>query len=86
MEYLSRCGEDYAVLVLPDHPTPLAIRTHTGDPVPFILYRSNEAETGGPKVRYCEETAAETGVFVQRGDSLMNLLTGREKLLQNAAE
>ncbi len=86
MEYLSRCGEDHAVLVLPDHPTPLAIRTHTGDPVPFILYRSNEAETGGPKVRYCEETAAETGVFVQRGDSLMNLLTGREKLLQNAAE
>jgi len=83
MEYLAGCGEPYAVLVLPDHPTPLAIRTHTGDPVPFILYNSAEAKAEQTSLHYCEEAAAKTGVFVEKGHSLMNLLIGREKLLQN---
>lgn len=44
LEYLeaekAKSGEDYRVFVLPDHPTPLALRTHTSDPVPYILYDS----------------------------------------------
>jgi 2,3-bisphosphoglycerate-independent phosphoglycerate mutase len=39
-EYLSRCGEPYRIMVLPDHRTPVEMRTHTSEPVPFILYDS----------------------------------------------
>lgn len=83
MEYLETCGEDYAVIVLPDHPTPLDIRTHTADPVPFALYRSSDKKRNSP-VRYTEETAAKTGVFVERGDYLMKILLGDEKYLQKS--
>ena len=40
LEGLKRAREDYAVLLLPDHPTPLSTRTHARDPVPFVLYTS----------------------------------------------
>ena len=35
-------GEDYSILIMPDHPTPVSLRTHTSDPVPFVLYRSDK--------------------------------------------
>ena len=53
---------DFAVLVLPDHPTPIAIKTHTSDPVPFVLYRSG-AE-GSPS-KFSEKGAKATGVLVE---------------------
>ncbi len=37
---LKASGEDFRMLVLPDHPTPLRLRTHVGDPVPYLLYDS----------------------------------------------
>ena len=37
---LDNAGEDYRLLIMPDHPTPVAVRTHTSDPVPFLLYDS----------------------------------------------
>ncbi len=40
LQYLNACGEDYAVLLLPDHPTPVILGTHVGDPVPFVIYSS----------------------------------------------
>ncbi len=40
LEYLNSCGEDYALLLLPDHPTPVSLGTHVGEPVPFVLYSS----------------------------------------------
>ena len=42
--------DDFAVMVLPDHPTPLSIRTHCGDPVPYMIYRSNNEVNSGIKV------------------------------------
>lgn len=39
-EYLKECGEDFKILILPDHPTPICTRTHAMDPVPFMLYSS----------------------------------------------
>jgi len=80
MAYLETCGDDFAVMVLPDHPTPLDIRTHTADPVPFALYRSTEPEQKDP-VLYTEETAAATGVFVEKGARLTKILLGEEKCL-----
>lgn len=56
---LEDAGEDYRVLVLPDHPTPIEVRTHTGEAVPYLLYDSTESKEG--KNAYNEKTAATTG-------------------------
>lgn len=61
---------DYAVMVLPDHPTPLAIRTHCSDPVPYLIYRSNEEKTSGIEV-FDEESAKSTGVYTEKGCDLI---------------
>jgi 2,3-bisphosphoglycerate-independent phosphoglycerate mutase len=67
---------DFAVLVLPDHPTPVAIKTHTSDPVPFVLYRSG-AE--GEPSKFCEKGAKATGVLVEDCQSLAEDFFGRSE-------
>ena len=63
-------GEDYRMLILPDHPTPIRCRTHTSDPVPYILYDSTRQMR---KIsRYSEREAAATGVFEPVGYRLMD--------------
>lgn len=71
---LEKSGEDYAILVLPDHPTPIQIRTHSSDPVPFALYKKGDAET--KNVRYTERDAATTGVYNDNGYTLIDELRG----------
>ncbi len=67
-------GEPYRIMLLPDHPTPVAVRTHTSDPVPFVIYdRTHEKRRLG---RYSEREAAESGVFVSDGASLMKEFIG----------
>lgn len=56
---LEKAGEDFRVLVLPDHPTPIEVRTHTGEPVPYLLYDST-CQKEGPST-YNEKTAKDTG-------------------------
>ena len=63
--------EDYKILVIPDHPTPLALRTHTSDPVPFVIYQKSKAKDSGFET-YDEETAAKTGLFIEDGHTLMS--------------
>jgi len=63
-------GEEYRVLVLPDHPTPLALRTHTSDPVPFLLFASDRVGTERAATAYDEEACARTGCFVAEGHTL----------------
>ncbi len=70
---LKEDGEDFAILLLPDHPTPIRLRTHTSDPVPFALYRSND-EQDGQVAEYNEKSAASTGVYVAEGHTLIDLL------------
>lgn len=65
--------DDVSLLILPDHPTPLCIRTHTSAPVPYLLYRSNERREGRA-VSFTEANAASTGVTVARGCEMMNRL------------
>lgn len=64
--------EDIRVMILPDHPTPLSIRTHSSDPVPFMIYDKNHPVTDGPGIY--DEIAAQNGVFVEEGHTLMDLL------------
>ena len=61
--------EDLHVMVLPDHPTPLSLRTHSSDPVPFLIYRKSQPTQAGPGIFH--EKAAAQGVFVKEGFTLM---------------
>jgi len=63
------------VLVMPDHPTPLEIRTHSGDPVPFMLWGEGFSPNGA--VRFTETEAAKTGLSVERAYTIMGMVTGK---------
>ena len=60
LEEVSSWDEPVTIAVLPDHPTPCAIKTHTNKPVPFIIYRTNEA---GDDVQQYDEFACEKGSY-----------------------
>ncbi|MBZ9686667.1 cofactor-independent phosphoglycerate mutase [Clostridium estertheticum] len=68
---MERIGEDYKMIILPDHPTPLALRTHTSDPVPFLIYQSND-EKDNPNGCYDEFAAKDTGLYFPEGYRLMD--------------
>ncbi len=76
LHFLDACREPYAVMVLPDHPTPVCRRTHTREPVPFLIYRSDRRQQGVS--RFCEREAEKTGIYLPEGHRLMALLTGKE--------
>ncbi len=61
--------DDYKIMVLPDHPTPIVTRTHASDPVPYLIYHKNGETEGVATIN--EETAEETGRFIDFGPSLM---------------
>jgi 2,3-bisphosphoglycerate-independent phosphoglycerate mutase len=62
------------VLVLPDHPTPIKIQTHTDEPVPFVLWGSGFASNGAK--RFTEAEAKSAGIFIEDGYNIMTKLTG----------
>ena len=64
-------GEDYRLLILPDHPTPIRIRTHTSEPVPYILYDSRRHQR--KLAHYNEREAAATGNLLETGYELMKI-------------
>lgn len=63
--------DDYSILVLPDHPTPLSLRTHTPEPVPYIIYRKGGHKPSG-LLGYDEFQAQRTGIFIEQGHKLMD--------------
>jgi len=71
----SRRGEALRVLVMPDHPTPIEVRTHTSDPVPFLLWGEGFNANGAR--RFTEMEAKNTGVFIEEGYNIMSRLAGR---------
>ncbi|RXZ58256.1 cofactor-independent phosphoglycerate mutase [Candidatus Borkfalkia ceftriaxoniphila] len=73
---LNDAKEPFRMLVCPDHPTPICIRTHTSDPVPYLLYDSEKDLSAGA-ARYDEEHAEATGVFVEDGYLLMQKLLNK---------
>ena len=69
LDYLNT-QDEYKVMVLPDHPTPIATRTHASDPVPYLIYRKGkELDSGVASIN--EKSASETGNFVDPGFDLM---------------
>lgn len=68
-------GEDFRMLVLPDHPTPIRLRTHTGDPVPYVLYDSTRQRKSIQK--YTEAEAEATGNFEPNGYRLIERLLSK---------
>lgn len=73
-EALEQAGEDFRMLILPDHPTPIRVRTHTGTPVPYLLYDSTKAEDG--ILTYNEESAKKSGIVWEEGYRLIDHLLG----------
>lgn len=74
-EGLEAAGEDYRMLILPDHPTPVSIRTHTGDSVPYLLYDSTAPQSH--TWHYNEAEAAETDNYVEEGHTLIDYLLSK---------
>ncbi|HYE83620.1 MAG TPA: cofactor-independent phosphoglycerate mutase [Clostridia bacterium] len=70
-EELESSGEAFKMMILPDHPTPLSLRTHTGEPVPFLIYRSNNEIDNDSQV-YDEYGAGATGLYFDEGHRLMD--------------
>ncbi len=70
---LEEDGEEYSVLIMPDHPTPLAIRTHTREPIPYLIYKSNASHTI-KNISYTEANAAKTGNVVENGYKIIRKL------------
>jgi 2,3-bisphosphoglycerate-independent phosphoglycerate mutase len=70
----SRRGGGLRVLIMPDHPTPIKVRTHTADPVPFVLWGAGFTANGAQ--RFTEAEAAKTGLFIDPGYNIMSRLVG----------
>ena len=76
-EELEKAGKDFRLLVLPDHPTPVALRTNTAGPVPWLLYDSRKAVKG--ESTYSEKNAAKTGRNWKEGYRLIRHLCGSQE-------
>lgn len=76
VEGLEEKGEDFRLLLLPDHPTPIEARTHTGDPVPYLLYDSTKQVDGAET--YNEKAAVQAGRYWPEGFRLMGHLLEEE--------
>lgn len=71
-EALKDKGEDFRLLILPDHPTPLRLRTHTGDPVPYMLFDSRKVNEEDDNKEYTESYAVNNGDLIKEGYTLMD--------------
>ena len=69
LDGLNAIGEDYKIMVLPDHPTPIVTQTHAADPVPYLIYHKANEKQGVDSIN--EETAKNTGVFIENGPDIM---------------
>lgn len=75
LKNMEALDEPFRVLFLPDHPTPVAKKTHTADPVPFVIYDSTTPRNND--WRFTEKDAGETGLFIEEGYTLLGRLLSR---------
>lgn len=68
-EKLEKAGIDYKMMVLPDHPTPISLKTHVSDPVPYLIFDSTKNIEND--LDYCEKSAEKTGIYIEKGYELM---------------
>lgn len=71
-DYLEASGDSYKIMVLPDHPTPISLRTHSSEPVPFMIYSSAAPLVGVES--FDEESAESTGLYIEHGYNLLNYM------------
>ncbi len=71
---MEKQAEPFRILFLPDHPTPISKKTHTPDPVPFVIYDSSHDAGNDNGLRFNEKDAARTGVFIEEGHTLLSRL------------
>ena len=74
-DWLASCGDDYRILLLPDHPTPIRIRTHSPEPVPFVLFDSR-VSAGSPENAFTERSCR-NGVFYDSAFALTDIFFRR---------
>jgi len=72
---MQNAGADYRMLIMPDHPTPIRCRTHTSDPVPYLLYDSTKSQKNSFK--YNEADVKLSGNVVSEGYTIINKLFNR---------
>ena len=72
VEGLKAAGEEFRMVILPDHPTPISLRTHTADNVPYLLYDSTKERA--ESWHYNEREAEQTDNFVSEGHKLIDYL------------
>lgn len=68
-------SKDFRILITPDHPTPLSLRTHTDEPVPFLIFGKG-IDAGGFSC-FCENEAAQSSIYFERGEDLMKFFLGK---------
>ena len=72
IEQLEAAGVDFRILILPDHPTPVAIRTHIADPVPYMLYDSTDIQSH--TWNYNEKDGEASGIYIAEGHTIIDHL------------
>lgn len=72
---LDEAGVDYRMVVLPDHPTPICVRTHTSDPVPYMLFDSTDIKDC--QYDYNEKDGTASGIYIEEGHKLMEHLLSK---------
>ena len=64
-------GMEYRMLIMPDHPTPICLKDHVSDPVPYVIYDSRNTDSGSG-LDYNEKNGKETGRYIEKGYTLMD--------------
>ncbi len=77
LEGIKRFG-DYKILVMSDHPTPIDIRTHINEPVPFAIYSSEDQSVKNDSFVYTEDCASSSDIYVHDGWKLVSMLIGKD--------
>jgi len=81
-EALDRQGARYKMMILPDHYTPISLRTHTSEPVPFMIYDSS-GKADNKSERFDEFSAKKTGLYFKQGYKLVDYFFGKEDKSKN---
>ena len=72
VDAFEKAGEDVRILVLPDHPTPIVLRTHSSEPVPYLLYDSSDHKES--VLKYNEKDAKAGGIYIPEGHTIIDHL------------
>ncbi len=73
-EGVTAAGEDIRLLIMPDHPTPVEIRTHTDEPIPYMLFDSSKDLSSDEHLPYSEKGGKDSGIFEENGYRLIDKL------------